>query len=92
MLCLYALSTVETGRHGLLTEITPQPPGWGVSEGVSGAGRERDRRGGAGERGLRESSHEVVELRGMRDGGKAPASTAGGNTRGVVNVHASVGL
>ena len=32
------------------------------------------------------------ELRGMRDGGKAPASTAGGNTRGVVNVHASVGL
>ena len=57
---VYALSLAETGRHGLLTEITPQPPGWGVSEGVSGAGRERDRRGGAGERELREPSHEVV--------------------------------
>ena len=75
----------------ILTEITPQPSGWGVSEGVGGAGRERDRRDGAGERGQREPSLRSWELRGRRNGREAPASTASGSTREVAGVHASVG-
>ena len=43
-----------------------------MSEGVGGAGRERDRRGGAGERGQREPSLRAWVLRGRRYGGKAP--------------------